>query len=161
MFVTKTEPQSFSLHVSSIFSILFVFHQLAVNLGILQTAPASEIYYQPPDLFFSVLIFLIGLLCCYEFWSGRLETGAWTFSSAGWPAEVGGHHAVHVDPVAQLQGDGHREPACAQPGVGDFPENRTRRRTDNQKNSMFHSGAEICLTGWFSCRIAQISSQLH
>lgn len=35
------------------------------------------------------------------------------------PAEVGGHHAVHVDPVAQLQGDGHGEPAGAQPGVRD------------------------------------------
>lgn len=39
----------------------------------------------------------------------------------GIPAEVRGHHAVHVDPVAELQGNGHCEPASAEPGVGDLP----------------------------------------
>ena len=37
------------------------------------------------------------------------------------PAEIGGHHAIHVDPVTQLQGYGHGEPASAQPGVGNLP----------------------------------------
>lgn len=37
------------------------------------------------------------------------------------PAEVGGHHAVHVDPIAELQSDGHGEPAGAQPRVGNLP----------------------------------------
>ena len=31
------------------------------------------------------------------------------------PAEVGGNHAVDVDPIAQFQGYGHGEPACTQP----------------------------------------------
>lgn len=37
------------------------------------------------------------------------------------PAEVRGHHAVNIDPVTELQRDGHREPAGAQPRVGDLP----------------------------------------
>lgn len=38
------------------------------------------------------------------------------------PAKLWWHHSKHVDPVAQLQGDGHGEPAGAQPGVGFLPE---------------------------------------
>lgn len=38
------------------------------------------------------------------------------------PAKLWWHHAKHVDPVAELQGDGHGEPAGAQPGVGFLPE---------------------------------------
>lgn len=33
------------------------------------------------------------------------------------PAEVWGNHSVDIDPITQLQGDGHSEPASAQPGV--------------------------------------------
>lgn len=39
----------------------------------------------------------------------------------GIPAEVWGHHAVHIDPVTELQRDRHREPASAEPSVGDLP----------------------------------------
>lgn len=39
----------------------------------------------------------------------------------GLPAEVRGHHPIHVDPIAELQSDGHGEPAGAQPGVGYLP----------------------------------------
>lgn len=37
------------------------------------------------------------------------------------PAEVGGHHAINIDSVAELQGNRHGEPAGAQPSVGDLP----------------------------------------
>lgn len=37
------------------------------------------------------------------------------------PAEVRGHHAINIDPVTELQGDCHGEPAGAQPSVGDLP----------------------------------------
>lgn len=40
------------------------------------------------------------------------------------PAEIRGHHAEHIDPVTQLQGDGHGEPARTQPGVRTLPERR-------------------------------------
>lgn len=42
------------------------------------------------------------------------------------PAEIWGHHAVHIDPITQLQGYGHGEPAGTQPGVGTFPERQER-----------------------------------
>lgn len=44
------------------------------------------------------------------------------------PAEVRGNHAVDIDPIAQLQGDGHSEPAGAQPGVWYPPAEKRRRR---------------------------------
>lgn len=43
------------------------------------------------------------------------------------PAEVRGHHAIDIDPIAQLQGDGHGEPAGAQPGLRYFPAEERRR----------------------------------
>lgn len=47
----------------------------------------------------------------------RAGDDVFTFSLTVSPAEVRGDHAVDVDPIAQLQGDGHSEPAGAQPGV--------------------------------------------
>lgn len=38
------------------------------------------------------------------------------------PAVPGWRHAKHIDPVTQLQGDGHCKPAGAQPRVGLLPE---------------------------------------
>lgn len=38
------------------------------------------------------------------------------------PAVSWWRHAKHVDSVTQLQGDGHCEPASAQPRVGFLPE---------------------------------------
>lgn len=43
------------------------------------------------------------------------------------PAEVRGHHPVHVDPIAELQSDGHGEPPSAQPGVGYLPVREQRK----------------------------------
>ncbi len=59
-----------------------------------------------------------------------LKTLSWrwcfTFSSSVSPAEVRGDHAIDIDPIAQLQGDGHSEPAGAQPGVW-YPSAEERR----------------------------------
>lgn len=40
------------------------------------------------------------------------------FRSSVSPAEVGGNHAIDIDPITELQGNGHGEPASAQPRVG-------------------------------------------
>lgn len=58
-----------------------------------------------------------------------------TFNRCGSPAEVRGDHAVHIDPIAQLQGDGHSEPACAQPRIGYPPADRDR--TPQRENGSF------------------------
>lgn len=50
-----------------------------------------------------------------------------TFSSTVSPAEVRRHHAIDIDPITQLQGDGHSEPAGAQPGLRYFPAEERRR----------------------------------
>lgn len=56
-------------------------------------------------------------------WYLNPERHCWWTALAEWalPAEVRGHHAVNIDPVTELQRDGHREPAGAQPRVGDLP----------------------------------------
>lgn len=44
------------------------------------------------------------------------------------PAEVRSNHAIDIDPITQFQGDGHGEPAGAQPGVRYPPVEERRRR---------------------------------
>lgn len=59
------------------------------------------------------------------------------------PAEVGGHHAVHVDAVTQLYGYGHGEPAGAQPGVGPFPRRQEWSAFARQKYTETHWSDKI------------------
>lgn len=61
-----------------------------------------------------------------------------TCSSIVSPAEVRGNHAVDIDPIAQLQGDGHGEPAGAQPRVR-YPSAKRRRRGKRRQLDGFHA----------------------